>query len=194
MATYAFSRTDDTITINDYSNDNPGSYAYFVDTVNDKLIVLAMDGSLRLEIQTVVDTITINASPFSGTAAELKTELKENIFYYSTSPAAGVPYLSYVALMNQNDVDDPIAIVLENTLGFTPIWTRVQEGKYHFVCTFELGKVVGFVSPTNPGNATLDLSYVDQEVLLQTWGYPFDIPVGVDELMTNLSIEIRVYP
>ena len=40
------------------------------------------------------------------------------------------PYKSYVALVGQEDADDPTATVYENTTGYTVTWTRDQIGQY----------------------------------------------------------------
>jgi hypothetical protein len=39
-------------------------------------------------------------------------------------------YKVYRALLNQTGTDDPIPIVLENTLGGIPVWTRASQGYY----------------------------------------------------------------
>lgn len=41
-------------------------------------------------------------------------------------------YKKYVAQISQSGTDDPTAIVLENTLGFTPDWKRDSTGVYGF--------------------------------------------------------------
>lgn len=44
--------------------------------------------------------------------------------------SGGSSYLSYVPIFFQVGTSDPSVTVLENTLGGTPIWTRVSEGYY----------------------------------------------------------------
>ena len=41
-------------------------------------------------------------------------------------------YKKYVAQITQSGTDAPVAIVLENTLGFTPTWERNTNGIYGF--------------------------------------------------------------
>lgn len=49
----------------------------------------------------------------------------------ATAHADGLrPYRVYVALLSQSGTDDPTAIVLENTLGWTPVWVRIGAGVY----------------------------------------------------------------
>src|SRR3954470_16917753 len=46
--------------------------------------------------------------------------------YAATSPPAGV----YRAVVTQTGTSDPVAVILENTLGTTPAWTRTGIGQY----------------------------------------------------------------
>jgi hypothetical protein len=40
-------------------------------------------------------------------------------------------YKVYTALLSQSGTNAPVAVVLENTLGFTPVWSRTGIGTYH---------------------------------------------------------------
>lgn len=40
------------------------------------------------------------------------------------------PYKSYIALVTQSSTNAPVAVVLYNTLGFTPVWTYTSAGLY----------------------------------------------------------------
>ena len=40
-------------------------------------------------------------------------------------------YKKYVAQINQSSTDAPVAIILENTLGFTPTWEYNEIGRAH---------------------------------------------------------------
>lgn len=61
------------------------------------------------------------------------------------------PYKVYTAFLTQSGTNDPIATVIENTLGGTPIWTRNSAGNYTATLTsaFPSGKT--FVSYTHDG-------------------------------------------
>lgn len=48
----------------------------------------------------------------------------------NTINTGGSSYLVYTALIAQNNAEDPIATVLENTLGGTVVWTRNFMGSY----------------------------------------------------------------
>lgn len=124
-------------------------------------------------------------------AREIINEIAD--YLQASPPGGGADYLSYVAIMNQSGTDAPVATVLKNTLGITPAWVRGGAGNYYFVSAFNVGKVVAFVTPTNPGNAVVDLADVTSYVGLITYDYT-DLTLQADEMMTNLSLEIRVYP
>lgn len=45
------------------------------------------------------------------------------------------PYKVYTALLTQEGTNDPVAQVLENTLGGTPVWERIGQGRYNCTLT-----------------------------------------------------------
>jgi len=49
----------------------------------------------------------------------------------------------YKALLNQSGIDDPVATILENTLGGVPVWTRAGDGVYDCILAgaFPIDKV-----------------------------------------------------
>jgi hypothetical protein len=78
--TFSFTRDSAGVTINDYLDEIPGEYAFAVDSLNNILSIKARDGGYQGEIKAATDTITINGTPFSGTAAQLKAQLLTDIF------------------------------------------------------------------------------------------------------------------
>lgn len=60
------------------------------------------------------------------------TDSTMNLVDFKTAMASNssVNYKSYVATINQTGTNAPVATVLENTLGGTPIWTRSTQGQY----------------------------------------------------------------
>jgi hypothetical protein len=111
--------------------------------------------------------------------------------------AAGIPYKSYVAIVNQSGTNNPTVSVLENTIGTMTV-TRNAVGVYYFASSGFGGfagnnKVVVLI--TN-GQSTTGL-YQGQYVP----------PIGTvtvtslntsnsatDGLLSNATIEIRLYP
>jgi hypothetical protein len=104
------------------------------------------------------------------------------------------PYRVYSALLTQTGTNAPVATVLENTLGFTPVWSRNSQGDYRIteMNGFPINKTQCFygnrvydiekvIFGPDPGNNMIELFIYDD--------------VGVqDDLLLNFPIEIRVYP
>jgi hypothetical protein len=114
---------------------------------------------------------------------------------------AGAPYLVYTALLTQSGIDAPVATVLQNTLGGTPVWARTGNGTFSITLAnaFPVGKTVMFLTiHNNDGNARvlLDMSYAGApnanvrafRSALSTTSVP------TDGLAALSCIEIRVYP
>jgi hypothetical protein len=93
MATFTISRSANSITINSYTDEQPGQYKLSVDSLNNILVIKAEDGGYQGEVHTLVDTVTVNGEAFTGTAAELKTQLLSDVFTVgdsgSTTPTSG---------------------------------------------------------------------------------------------------------
>ncbi len=107
-------------------------------------------------------------------------------------------YLTYVALLTQTSTNAPVATVLENTFGGTPVWTRGFAGIY--TCTlasaFPLAKtfVINGLAP-NGGFDFIAYTWMDSppnSFRLTTIDIATYTPL--DELLTSNPIEIRVYP
>jgi hypothetical protein len=96
MATFAFSKSTNQIQINSYVDEQPGEYYLSVDNLNNILVIGAKEGGCRAEIHALRDTITINGVSFSGTAAQLKTQLLSDIF--TNQSIAVIPYTKKVVL------------------------------------------------------------------------------------------------
>lgn len=101
---------------------------------------------------------------------------------------SSAPYKSYVALLTQSGTNAPIASVLENSIGGTPVWSRNVAGDYRLTITgaFTTGKTQVFI-----GQVSTDIVYGQKnpsnndEILIGT--------SAGDDIIDNNSIEIRVY-
>jgi hypothetical protein len=119
-----------------------------------------------------------------------------NFFYPSSSYER--PYKVYTALISQdNDTNPPTSIVLENTLGGIPIWSRDGLGQY------TLGLTGGFIgNGSNTQFTYFDSADTYKHLWLQKNGddryslttYTTDPLTTVEGYFSNLFIEIRVYP
>jgi hypothetical protein len=105
-----------------------------------------------------------------------------------------VPYKVYTALLNQSGEDAPVAIVLENTLGFE-ITFNYDPGNYVTNEDFDKSKTIVFITPST--------DFSDKPVFAIGYGgtggnkliiYTLDDGIYSDNMLRDTSIEIRVYP
>lgn len=112
-----------------------------------------------------------------------------------------VPYLVYRALLTQSGTDAPEAVVLENTLGGTVVWTRSIAGTYIGTLTGAFPTAKTFLKQSAfsyiSGPADDDVLFAVQpntvnsvSVLTMTGA----TSAGVDAYLTNTPVEIIVYP
>lgn len=112
-------------------------------------------------------------------------------------------YKVYTALLNQSGSNDPVATVLENTLGGTPVWTRSGTGTY--ICTltgaFTLNKTFcSAMYGTVWGNGALSFNFGvndDNSIVLSSFNYDAGGLVNAIDFNNNpgndICVEIRVY-
>lgn len=106
-------------------------------------------------------------------------------------PTPTLPYKVYTALLTQTGENPPTAIVLENTLDFTPIWTRDNVGFYKTLGNFTQAKTTAFVSG-NIYDCYSQLGLGGNQIILLT----HELSTGgtlVDNKLLGTPIEIRVY-
>lgn len=102
-------------------------------------------------------------------------------------------YKSYVALLTQTGTSAPSAIVLDNSLGFTPVWSYDSQGSYFLTYSggFTTNKTTVLINQnrSNRHNAaywndsnsiTVETSVISTNTL-------------ADDILENTLIEIRVY-
>ena len=124
-----------------------------------------------------------------GTDVENHNETKN--FSIQEIVNLAIPYKIYNAILTQSGNLDPVATVLQNTLGGTVVWTRDSEGLYFGTLTGAFTPNKTLVQATNStdkinkvGNTTanyIELSMFDTD--LQDYADSF----------AKLSIEIKVY-
>lgn len=119
---------------------------------------------------------------------------------FTTSATFARPYKCYTALLTQTGTSDPVATVLENTLGVTPTWTRDAVGKYYAnlgAGVFLPAQSASFISGMG------DLGSADNDVKVKTlfgtagvYG-PYIVSTALgsfsDGVLSNAVIEIRIY-
>ena len=110
---------------------------------------------------------------------------------------AVLPYKIYTALLTQSGTNNPTVIVLENTLGGVPVWTRHAEGVFYGTLTgvFAEDKTAiftGFNLSGNFGDAIGIISRrLSSDIIEVLTGVLGDVPY--DGYLFKNMIEIRVY-
>jgi hypothetical protein len=151
----------------------------------------------------MTNTLSIDAIRAADGSGSVDFPAGLTIAGQTVTPGGGgaLPYKVYSALLTQIGANAPVATLLQNTLGGTPVWTRSDVGTY--VCTlagaFPTGKVFIPAIPRLDGNAYLD---VDNAVTITA-----TVTVNSVTLTTYVSsngledgwiggtiLEIRVYP
>lgn len=104
----------------------------------------------------------------------------------------------YEALLNQTGTNAPTPTVLVNTLGSTPPWTYGAGGSYRFeignTIAPDLSKVVVYINNTY-GEGYTFCAYTDTGLENRVSVYiTNNSDVGTDNVLSNTSIIIKVYP
>ncbi|MDC6365054.1 MULTISPECIES: hypothetical protein [Flavobacteriaceae] len=111
--------------------------------------------------------------------------------YLCNGDPAGLPYLSYVSLINQTRAEDPTTTVLENTLELSIVWTRESQGIYVGAMnrSIDIGKTVIFYTTPTTHTGVRGEIVGDNEVRLELQN---GINAFADDF-SNLSFELREY-
>jgi hypothetical protein len=131
-------------------------------------------------------TLTYNNEEVEMSLADFKT-------YLNSSDNLG--YKRYVAFLTQDGTSAPTAIVLENTLGGTVVWTRGGTGLYSgtLAGAFTLQKTTVFVSSTYGSSNVHHLAAYASDVNTITIETVTGGDSATDGEMDETAIEIRVY-
>lgn len=106
-----------------------------------------------------------------------------------------LPYKVYTALLTQSGTNAPTAIVLENTLGGTIVWSRANQGQYvgTLANAFSLDYTIVFATTGWKGTILTNAFPVNiNSISVETFSTT-DSLYRVDDSMDKTAIEIRVY-
>jgi hypothetical protein len=97
-------------------------------------------------------------------------------------------YKKYIAKLNQDSTNPPVAIILENTLGFEPNWSYYDAGIYGFDWDedFNPDKCIIYLGPTANSNKPMWITYNDI----------FNITLNTENQNSRIidtTLEIRYY-
>jgi len=133
------------------------------------------------------------------------TALKEMNTWYtmqdiSDSVVVTAPYKVYTALLTQSGTSAPVATILQNTLGGTPVWSRSGVGTYAITLAgeFPINKTVCFLTIQNNDSDGRRLGSINYSGAPNANVRGFVIQnattnSNTDELAALSCIEIRVY-
>lgn len=107
----------------------------------------------------------------------------------------------YKALLTQSGTNDPVATVLENTLGGEVVWTRESSGKYATnVGLFPQNRTLVFMSRINEMGSRSNAWYAYEDAVVIIESYKADNTTTDDNLLSDVdgfnktTILIEVYP
>jgi hypothetical protein len=106
------------------------------------------------------------------------------------------PYKVYTALLTQTGINDPTAIILENTFDGEIVWTFDSNGVYIGTLTDAFTSNKTWLNITNSDAVYEGVLYsIDYNNVSQVYITTYDINTTslTDSLLNNTSIEIRVY-
>lgn len=132
----------------------------------------------------------------------LMNSLTDRVEVIEETPAYTPPYKIYRALLTQSGTNAPTAIVLENTLGITPVFSRVGVGEYRISAIGKFTNNKTFLK--NDYNSIegllLTTERIDTDVIrILSEAEPTYIsstytpPVPEDDLFNKTPLEIIVY-
>lgn len=128
-----------------------------------------------------------------GAGDKLPVLESSTVKYVDGGDIGGTSYLKYVALLSQTGTNAPTAIVLENTLGGTVVWTRADAGEYTGTLSSVFTENKTFILVGMNGGALISLSaYPDTDSAIQV--ETRDSGSLADDILFLAPIEIRVYP
>ena len=110
-----------------------------------------------------------------------------------------VPYKVYTALLTQTGTNDPVATVLDNTLGGTVVWSRLGIGSFRATLAgaFTLNKTIFYSDSRSGYTFWTGIIQASKDFTADTIEfYTLDSVTGfnTDERLRNSFVEIRVYP
>ena len=118
----------------------------------------------------------------------------------SDSVVVTAPYKVYTALLTQSGTSAPVATILQNTLGGTPVWSRSGVGTYAITLAgaFPVDKTVCFLTIQNNDSDGRRLGSINYSGAPNANVRGFVIQnattnSNTDELAALSCIEIRVY-
>ena len=150
--------------------------------------------TLGIAISDELNFLARGLETFRFTEKDFKAGIGLNLDQFVRDNA--LPYKVYTALLTQTEENDPVATVLENTLGFDVTWYRDNVGFY----LFQNNTTGVLFDPDKTWiNTPADHTYDNDATPGVYRGSETPVPyLGIitpdDNYLIQYSIEIRVYP
>lgn len=156
-------------------------------TSDDGVSELQVNGEITATTYTGGATLTGTPTAPTATAGTNTTQIATTAFVQTATR----PYKSYTALLTQSGTSDPTVKVLENGLSGSVVWTRNSAGLYYGTLTgvFTADKTAVFTMKQTSGGAS-DVIKGAQRASSDI----ISVMTNTDGVLTDTSIEIRVYP
>lgn len=120
--------------------------------------------------------------------------IRTRLFARKTKGSTTKPsYNVYVARLTQNGLNAPVATILENKLGFVPVWQRDGIGVYSSPCApfADASKIALLLTPHRVENGRVGVENDGLQINLSTYN---NVSALADDVMNNgTTIEIRQY-
>ena len=136
--------------------------------------------------------------PTGGTVGQILKNTASGTATWQNESAGILGYKVYVALISQLGTSAPTAIILQNTLGVVPVWTRFSTGIYRatYANTFTQDKTTiltstNYLPDSGIIQVTCNSGYSPDMIQLISYNKTM---VLTDALLVRTAIEIRVYP
>lgn len=110
-----------------------------------------------------------------------------------TTPVDSRPYKVYTALLTQSGTDDPIATVLENTLGGPVTWSYESAGDYMATLPYNVNINKMALFNNNPSSSISRIMFTQNDtntVELATWNTSGTL---ANLLNMRITVEIRIH-
>lgn len=134
------------------------------------------------------------------------TDKQVQAIIQANQPSIGNPYATildlggasstiYTALISQSSTDAPTATVLQNTLGVVPTFNYAATGQYSLTITGSLFvQAKTFIMVTNWGRNPVKFFWSDENTIaIRTSALAAGAWAYSDDVLSNLSLEIRIY-
>lgn len=170
----------DTVTIDASNLGGTGAIIFKVSSIQVDSLLIVIGGD---DYQVKWSDLIINGDT-PGSLSSASTLL-------ATLFSSSQTYKVYSALLTQSGINNPTAIVLENTLGFTPTWYWSNDGYYSTNEAFDDTKTTVSIS----NNTAINIAYYNITSAIASGGYGAITIYTQDtnSVLNRTPIEIRVY-